>query len=390
MRCFLFGSAMCVLLSADALAASPWQTQLWPAPSLRVGNTDGWYAKTRGRIEMDFVHIEDDQANHRAGIEDRRSRFGFVAGYGKHWSAITELDISGNDLVYTDVLVRYDNKENMYITFGNLEESFGVERVQSSADTLFNEAAAIETFTPKRNLGAQITRYGNRASFTAGLFTDSFESNANKDKIALTTRATYVAPIVGGKLHSGVAASWRKMDQVRFSARPDTALTNINVVSTGKLRDADSLRQLGLEAAYGWQNIMLSAEYMLNEVGRENTDNAQFYGWYTQAAWAITGEHYKYDVSKGAIFQALKPENAFNPQKGHWGALELAGRFQTISLNDVVVQGGALRAVTGGINWYPQAAWRVTGNATYTSSDAKAVTPYDNPITLALRVRLAF
>lgn len=374
----------------NATAQTQVERRLLPAPELKITTANGWFAETRGRLEMDAVHIEDDQANHRAGIDERRLRLGLDAGYGKEWAATFEMDFSSDDPEYTDILLRYHNQENLHLSIGHFKEAFGMERIQSSQSTLFNERAAIDTFSPKRNLGVQATRYNDHGSFTLGAFTDSMVTNSNKDKFALVSRGTYAFSLAGGTLHSGLAGSWRKMDSASFSAFPDTATTDIRTLSTGRLYDADRLAQGGLEAAYAVQNFLLSGEYMLTHLERETAGDATFDGWYTQAAWVLTGEPYQYSVAKNAIFQPVKPQKPFSLAQGTWGAFELAARYQTLSLSGGSVQAGHMQAVSGGVNWYLNNQWRITGDVTYVESDAESVTPQDNPVVSALRVRVAF
>lgn len=391
MQRLAFLSLLLSLASAgEAAAETTIKSHLLPSPELKFESDSGWHAKTRGRLELDAVHISDDQVNHRGGIYDRRTRFGVDAGYGKEWAATFEMDFSNEDPEYTDVALRYHNQKDTHISFGHFKEAFGMERVQSSQNTLFNERAAIDTFVPKRNLGIQATRYGEQASLTLGVFTDSMVTNTNKDKLAIVGRGTYAASLANGTLHGGLAGSWRKMEQVGFSVSPDTAATDIRTLSTERLHDIDTLSQGGVEAAYGVKNFLLSGEYILTHLEREVTQSATLDGWYMQASWMLTGEAYRYNAEKNALFQPVKPAKPFSVAQGTWGAFELAARYQALSLNDGSVQAGHMQAITGGINWYPNTKWRITGDITYVQSDAESVTPQDNPIVSSLRVRMAF
>lgn len=377
---------------ASSASAQPvYHGQLLPAPQLKAEFGDVWSIATRGRLEMDAVHIGDDNVNHRGGIYDRRTRFGLNIGYGTQWKATAEIDFSDDSAVeYTDLALRYHNGQDTRWIFGHFKEPFGMERIQSSQDALFNERAAIDTFTPKRNLGVQFTRYNERASLSLATFIDSLQTNINKDKWALTARATYAKPLGGGLLHSGVSGSWREMERAGFSAKPNTAATDISTLSTGRLSTADGMRQGGLELAYGWKNLLFSSEYIATQVTRDASPDVLFDGYYVQGAWTLTGENYRYSTAKNAVFQPVAPAHPFSLKRGTWGAFELGARYQGISLNDKDIQGGVSHAVTGGINWYPNTAWRVSADATYTTTDAEAVSPHDDPVTIGMRVRVAF
>jgi phosphate-selective porin OprO/OprP len=265
-----------------------------------------------------------------------------------------------------------------------------MERTKSSLHTLFIERAALDTFTPKRNLGAQITHYGNQGSLSYGIFTDSFQSNTNKDTIAFTSRATYAWHLPQGTLHGGMAGTWRKMEKVGFSALPDTSGTNIASVQTGTIRDIDRMMQGGVELAYGWRNVLLEGEYITSHLQRDQNMDAALYGWYAQAAWMLSGEPYRYSTKKDTVFQSVTPNKPFSLSQDTWGAFEWGVRYQTLSLSDAAIQGGQMYAVTTGLNWYPNTAWKLAANVTYNHSDAESVTPYDNPVVAALRLRVAF
>lgn len=374
--CLLMGVA------SPALADAELEARLSPSPRATVAVGD-WYVHTRGRAELDAVHIDNDSYNHQGGIYDRRLRFGLEAGYGDLWKATFEMDVARDEGEYTDVALEYDNQQDLRLQFGHFKEAFGMERTDSSLNVLFIERSAIDTFTPKRNLGVQAVRYGERGSLSLGAFTDSFQSNSNKDKFALTSRGTYSWPVAGGLLHAGASASWRDMEQVSFSASPDTASTDISSVATGRIRDVDALLQGALEAAYGWQNWLLSGEYMVSHISRDASSSATLDGGYVQLGWMLTGEAYRYSAAKDALFQPVQPESA-------WGAVELGARYQVLAMNDGSVQGGTMHAVTGGVNWYPNTAWRVSGDVSYITTDAEAVVPHDDPVVMALRLRMAF
>lgn len=368
------------------------QSRLLPSPQVSAQFGDAWHIKSRGRLEMDAVKIHNDQAEHVGGIYDRRTRFGFELGYGQHWKVTAEIDMVDDDEgEYTDLELAYDNLENMRFQFGHFKEYFGMERTDSSAPALFIERAAIDIFTPQRNLGVQGVRYNERGSASFGVFTDSMQTNSNKDKLGLTSRMTYSWPVAeAGMLHMGGSGSYRKMEQVGFSAAPDTASTSIDAVDTGTLYDVDTMMLGGLEAGFGWRNLLLRGEYMAAHLDRDTTQNATLDGWYTQASWLLTGEDYVYSVEKDALFQPVSPARPFSLKQNTWGALELGARYQEISLQDGSINGGNMKAVTGGLNWYPNTSWRVSGNVTYIDTDENAVTPNDNPVITAMRVRVLF
>lgn len=386
----LLASAASVAVAQDGVTV---ESRLLPAPQLRAEFGDAWYVQTRGRFEMDFVHIDDDQASHTGGIYDRRSRIGLELGYGEYWSATAEMDfVKEDEGQYTDLVLEYHNQRDTKLQFGHFKEYFGMERTDSSANALFVERAAIDVFTPQRNLGVQGMRYNKRGTASLGIFTDSLQTNTNKDDVAVTSRVTYSWPLAEHSLlHLGGAGSYRKMEQVGFSATPaDSAATNVDAVSTGTLYDVDTMLLGGLEAGYSWKNTLLRGEYMTAHLDRSTAADATLDGWYAQASWVLTGESYQYSVAKDALFLPVRPARPFSLKANTWGAWELGARYQVLSLTDGSISGGDMRVMSGGLNWYPNSNWRVSSELSYVTTDAEAVTPHDDPIVAAMRVRVAF
>ncbi|MBS1213757.1 MAG: phosphate-selective porin, partial [Proteobacteria bacterium] len=73
-------------------------------------------------------------------------------------------------------------------------------------------------------------------------------------------------------------------------------------------------------------------------------------GWYLEGGWLLTGEHRPYDEKKGTWGRLIPKEN-FLFGSG-WGAWELAVRYDSLDMNTKNINGGALNAITAGINWY--------------------------------------
>lgn len=379
-----------VPLSA-AKAETTLDTRLLPSPRLTLHDGDMWSVNTRGRYELDSVEVDNDTGDHVGGIYDRRVRLGLDMAYSKHWSATAEVDFAEKEDVFTDLALEYDNLQNMRVQAGHFKESFGMERVDSSSVTLFNERAAIDTFAPARNLGMQMTFYGDHASASFGAFTDSMVSNSKKDKLGLTSRVTYAVPFSADSLlHLGTAGSLREMEVVSFGSGPDTDSTGIDVVSTGDMYDADTLAQGGLELAYVWHSLMLEGEYMRAHVSRDQNPDTDFDGWYFSAAWMLTGEQRPYSPAKNAVFGAFSPEAPFSLRQGTWGAWEVAARVQELDLNDDTLKGGEMQAVTGGLNWYPNKEWRISANVTQVMTDEYATIPNDDPTIYSLRLRVSY
>ncbi len=155
---------------------------------------------------------------------------------------------------------------------------------------------------------------------------------------------------------------------VRLQERPELRVSGVRLVDTGAI-NSDGLTAYGLEAGASWKNLYGSAEWYRIDVSRKAIAPAvspfdpSFSGWYLQGAWAITGEHHAWTNASGG-FVGIRPAKVFNPQRGTWGAWELAARYSELDLNDHDgvagaatpeggIRGGEQKISTLGLNWYP-------------------------------------
>jgi phosphate-selective porin OprO/OprP len=114
--------------------------------------------------------------------------------------------------------------------------------------------------------------------------------------------------------------------------------------------------------------------------------------WQVAASWVLTGEAAT-DASAG-----VRPRAIFDPETGHWGALQIAARVHQLKVDQAAVDlgfaaAGASRkaqAWTVGVNWY------LSGNVKYTLNFERTVfddnrdgaRPAENGI--AFRTQLSF
>jgi phosphate-selective porin OprO/OprP len=115
--------------------------------------------------------------------------------------------------------------------------------------------------------------------------------------------------------------------------------------------------------------------------------------WQVAATYILTGE-----VNS---FQGVKPHNPFSPANGGWGALELAGRFGRLEIDNeafpmLAAAGSASKATSwgAGVNWYLNRNLKLSLDYEQTyfkdgSSKRGTVTAQDEKIVFS-RIQLAF
>jgi phosphate-selective porin OprO/OprP len=125
----------------------------------------------------------------------------------------------------------------------------------------------------------------------------------------------------------------------------------------------------GFELAYVAGPVSFQGEFTGSKLNNKREEGGAFlWGAYGMATVSLTGEHRVYKKKTGS-FGRMEPRHNFNPKKGHWGAWEIAVRASYLDLDDNNVEGGTLRDITGGVNWYlnPNFRWMVN----YVRSDLK-------------------
>ena len=138
--------------------------------------------------------------------------------------------------------------------------------------------------------------------------------------------------------------------EVRYQARPESYLAE-HLIDTGKI-DASACGAVGTEVAYVNGPFSVQGEFLDSYVGQNNGEGLNFWGFYTEASWYLTGESRPYDRVSGD-FKRLVPRHNFDfGRDGAWGAFEVAARFSYTDLTDGDINGGQINLLMGELNWY--------------------------------------
>jgi phosphate-selective porin OprO/OprP len=161
-------------------------------------------------------------------------------------------------------------------------------------------------------------------------------------------------------VHLGAGANYRDShgaNAVRFKQAPETHIAGVNIVDTGTILAAKNVVKLGAELATVFGPFSAQAEYISTSVNRNEGSNLVFDGWYVETAYFLTGESRQYKQGKFA-----KPLPKSKVGQDGVGAWQLALRYSTLDLNDGLVEGGEVDAMTLGLNWFPTPTLRFTAN----------------------------
>jgi len=257
--------------------------------------------------------------------------------------------------------------------YGQFQEPFSLEQNVSSFDTSFVEISMpITTIAPGNNIGAMVYDASKNRKFTwaAGAFSWGQEANDNASTslLSLTGRFGYqpVARHDGGTVfHIGMSVSSRTptSDRVRYEARPEARFVT-PFADTGEV-PASRNNLIGLEAAWKNGNMWAQAEWIRANVSSSEAGDPHFDGIAIQTGYCLTGVSRPWDNLWG-VWGRVRPEQNYrwgNPfKKASGGVWEVAGRFSTVDLTDGLVEGGTVRNLTLGVNWYLSTTTKLQAN----------------------------
>lgn len=371
---------------------------------LEIATPDGAFSwRLGGRVHLDSAWYGNDRGRFRRtsladGTEFRRARMDVTATLWRAWQLKLQYDFAGSGAAgIRDAYLRYNQAAGhlpWYAMVGNFKEPFSLEEYTTSNGITFIERALPNAFAPSRKIGMGAGTWGHDLwSFQAGVFGESVapENNQPGCSAQIDAGTGRITPCTGDDgegyavagrfvvspwhseaadrvLHFGVATEYRLPDEgegVRLRQRPESNLAD-RLIDTGTLTGVDDTVKVGLEAAGNYGPFSLQGEYMFTDVERENNLAApSFDGWYVMGSWILTGESRVYKFPDGT-FDNPKPRGIVG--QGGIGAWELVARVSELDLNDrdglTAFNGGEMRNVTAGLNWYPTPNFKFMANYT--------------------------
>lgn len=346
----------------------------------RIERNDGLYKiKLGGRIQYDFAASSVEHrlqqmfpGSEGTGTEPRRARL-FVEGeFGEHGIFKAQYDFAGGSPHFKDVYAGLRKIPYLgTVRAGHFYEPQSIEMTTSSKYITFLERGLpVEVFTAERQAGIGFDNqlFDDRMTVHVGGYRDvdaygsGFSSQGNYDVGGRVT-ALPVWEDDGRRLvHTGLWYShqFRHNEMLQYDGHPESHLVDSLLDMPPIMIDGVDL--LGGELAAVCGPFSAQSEIIASLVdGHRNTGDRQFYGSYITASWFLTGESRAYDREFG-VFGRTHPKSPFSIDKGQWGALELAGRWSHLTLNDGPVRGGIMNDFTLGVNWYLYSNLRLMAN----------------------------
>lgn len=319
--------------------------------------------KIGGRVQLDTAFFDADEAleaeagSFDDGVKFRRAQLEIGGVLYENMRFVTEYNFAGS-LGFRNVYMAFTEVPGLgTLRIGSQLEPMGLEGTTGNNYIPFMERSFNYTFNPAYNTGIRALHHGldQRMTWSAGVFKDTGATgdSVSNEEFAVTARITglpYRSEKGDRYVHVGGSFSHRGLSDsgYRARARPASMIAPY-VVDTGNL-EADTAGIFALESALTLGSLSLQGEWSRAAVDLAEGE-ADFDAWYVMASYFLTGEHRPYIATSGAMGRVKPASNAIGKAGGK-GAWELAARYDTIDLNDGAVEGGAVDAITVGVNWY--------------------------------------
>jgi len=315
-----------------------------------------------GIAQNDYSRITGD--NTAFDLSEHEIRRGRIGVAGKLFDTVkfkAELDIDDPDdpeLIDAYISIQ-PNGGPFVIKLGQFKTANSLDEQTSSKFTSTLERAAFtDAFELARGVGAGVKYSGKRHTLAFGVFGRDMEDDVFKGYF-VGGRATY-EPIATDDLrvHTGVSFRYRDLDADQspfdYSQKP-VAHPAGAIVTTGEIAHSDLF--VGAEAAVLKGRYWAAAEFGALRADCVTCLSDPFLpGGYLEVGAFWNGRK---NLS-GGKFGVPKIYNSV--RDGGHGAFSVVARFDTLDLNDSMVNGGLYESITFGADWWPTSHTRLGVN----------------------------
>ena len=355
----------CLLAAVAIAAATPAHAQdeesqrFEGAP--RIGSTDGWSIKPRGRVQYDVGNVDapDGVAGDFGWLDElRRARIGVEGTAPGGFGYPFEVALADGIVDITDAIVTYKAADPLTFTVGQHNNFQSLEELTSSRFSTFVERSAFtDAFNFERRLGASATYANGPITAQAGVFIDNLRDlDDGDDTISIDSRFVYGPKIGDTQLHFGASAHWRDNGDLvdrgtttRYRQRPLLHATDIRFLATPAL-PVEQETDYGLEAAVIHGPFHAVAEAHWLDADTRTGAEPSLFGGYVELGWFLTGESRGY---RGARFDRTRVRPGGAIEEGGFGAIQVAVRYDHLDLNSNGITGGKQAGWQAGLTWIP-------------------------------------
>jgi phosphate-selective porin OprO and OprP len=312
-------------------------------------------------------------------------------------------DFAGSRLQILDAYGNLHFVDEVQLRVGKGKVPVGLERLQSPADITFAERAFPTLLVPNRDIGAQLhgVLFKGAVEWAGGLYngvangqSGDVDENKAKDVVGrifvLPFQPLKIEPLAG--LGFGVAGTYggeagplpayKTPGQETFFEFAETAV-------------AEGKRTLfSTQGYYYYGPVGLFSEYV--HVSERVTDNLGNDAKLNHEAWQIAGSVV---IGGKPSYKGVKVNDPLDPERGKWGAVELAARYSSIKLDtdaydfgfaDPASSAYRAQAFAVGLTWHFATRLRALVNYERTTFEMRAPNQREAEGLLVGRLQIGF
>ena len=372
--CVAIFTALFALRTRAATAQTP------PAPAPTAGWQDGFFVQSANgdyRLNVGMVA----QADGRFSLDDptpitntftvRKLRPTFTGRVGRYFDFKVMPDFGNGNAVVADMYLDIRFAPAFRVRMGKDKTPVGYELLMGDGFLFFPERAQATNLVPNRDSGVQAQGDigSGKLLYSAGVFngvpdgassTTEVDTNNGKDLAARVAwqpfRSTSAPGVMNGfGLHLGGSTGMQEGALPAFR----TSVGQVYFSYDRAAAAAGRRNRLSPAVFYYYKRFGGFAEFMRSSQGvardvvvRDLTNHA----WEVTGSYVLTGE--------AASDRNVRPRENFDPLEGHWGALQLLGRYTELYVDQETFSSGlaaagasrAAKSFTVAANWYPNTA----------------------------------
>ena len=373
--CVAIFTALFALRARAAAAQTP------PTPAPIAGWQDGFFVQSaNGDYRLNFGMVA--QGDGRFSLDDptpitntftvRKLRPTFTGRLGRFFDFKIMPDFGNGTAVVADMYLDVRFSQAFRVRTGKDKTPVGYELLMGDGFLFFPERAQATNLVPNRDNGVQVQGDfgGGKLLYSGGVFngipdatssTTEVDTNNGKDlagRVVWQPFRSATAPGVmnGFGVHVGGSTGMQEgaqlpsfrtsVGQVYFSYdRAAAAAGRRNRVSPAVFY---YYKRFG-----GFAEFMQSGQRVSRDLVAHDVTNR---GWEMTGSYVLTGE--------AASDRNVRPRETFDPTQGHWGALQVLGRYTELYVDQEIFDAGfaatgasrKARSFTAAANWYPNTA----------------------------------
>ncbi len=315
-------------------------------------------------IEFDFANATNDNKGLQSPTQDNVADSAFPCNV---WLQIRDVPFLGHIRIGNQVVPvgMTNNTYQGFLPF--LERADNMDGFYGPFDEGFDPGISVINWTDSE-----------RVTWRYGIFRplkNAFGIGLDEYKVAGRVTALPVYEEDGTELiHVGFSMSQSSTVNNEFRLRARPLLRNGPGYAVPVLADTTTLPGenewiIGPELAAVYGPFTMQAEwtaalYQQVVANGLNQGTVFFHGGYVQVLYFLTGEHQAYEKKEG-VFGRVIPNRSLLFAKdavSSWGAWQVGLRFSYLDLNDKAIDGGQIKDLTIGLNWFLNPNMKIQGN----------------------------